>query len=291
MNKKDLVILRELKSKFPEEYSRLVGTIRGLEQENQSLKKEVKGKKNLTRLIRHELANPLAQIKIIMELLTKESNKFDADKIKEFAGYGVHSVDTMERILNITQIIASNYSKEGILENAVNFYLGDLLTSKNYSHERSLNENQIALSFKYNKKINHDKIAVFSSESLFDALLGTLIGNSVNYAPSKSKIRQGLREYDGNLEFRIENYFAGKEQRKLNGTGEGIGLKFADEFVKMLNGKIENYSNDSRINKTDYIVTERFGYKGELSESDSTLFGIELQIPMSELTQPRKPKQ
>jgi signal transduction histidine kinase len=285
MDKKNLEILRLLKSTYPDEYQRLVGTMKDIENENKHLKKEIKTKNNLTGLIRHELINPISQIKSIMEIIER-SNKDQFDQVKEFARLAYYSAEDMENIVDITKLIVSNYSQEGIASNSNIFYPEDLLRSKNLLQEYSLNENNIALVLKYNKNLSHNKLEIFSSESLFNALFGTLIGNSIDHAPSNSKIRQGLRDSENNLEFRIENYSTGRAQRKLSGTGDGIGLKFADEFVKMLNGKIEKYSDDSRIKQTDYKVTERFGYNGELTKCYSDFFGVEIKIPMKNLTQP-----
>lgn len=130
---------------------------------------------------------------------------------------------------------------------------------------------------------------IYSHPALFDAILGTITENSIEYAPKDSIIKQGIRRFkedlNENLEIIVENKIGNSREDLGFGLKKGAGTDFVKEIVENFKGKYEEYQNPREFK--EYEIIENFGknIKRESKEiQELPTYGIRINIPMESLT-------
>ncbi len=233
-------------------------------------------------MVLHDLRGPLGRITQANELL--ENKLYSSEEEKNWLHEQIEK--NSRRSLNIANIInLSNLKKVDLKKNREYFSLEEIAKENASSVTKDLSENNLILNLKYNQ--NYEKpIQIYSNKDAFFTIWSTLSGNSLNYAPENTRIKQGIRlNNSGNLEIIMENKTDGNEKRKLEGLGKGYGFKFVKEIIKELGGRIEKY--DKQIIDKTYQVSQKFGnqYNSKEVKDNYGDFSIKITIPISELSE------
>lgn len=245
-------------------------------EEQTKMLQELSDSRLIKQIVLHELRTPIHNIKGFTSLLRISGEEIPFEQKLEY--YDIFEKEA-DKIQNIADILYLNgCSREELNKNPEFFSLENML--KNYGHtiNPELIKEKVGLGIRCERPYNKD-LELFANKPVFEIILGTLTGNSINYAPQDTTILQGARiNKAGNLEIVIENkHDRNIQKRKFSGLGKGLGLKFTKEVIKNLGGKINVY-DETRI-KDDYDANYKFGIKEKKEKEGYQTFGVQMIIP------------
>lgn len=228
----------------------LNGEIKKVKARRNSILKKEKGSE-LERIYIHETGNIIEQFEglkyIINELQGKEKENYEEklnNKIPKF----LEKVNSLEEVLSL-----SNLSET------------ELRTGKSNFYQMFLSEKELYLDYLKESNISSEIIGVEKESDLNPgasrALVSTLFGNSIKWAPTETEINAIVATTKELLKINLENKFGNEAIRKDIGMNKGIGTKYMESFVKNLGGTIKRYNQP--------IVS-----------SGEKVYGVELRIPL-----------
>ena len=264
--------LVEYAESIKEETPEIANTIKKLIREAEDSKSAKIDVQRIQGILAHELRSPLVTLSGYLQLLV-------LDKIP-----GIYRIikNASEQMIDLMELLnLSGSSREELKCESKCLNLEETIRRQAVIFEHLLIEEEIALKIKYDRP-DHNPIEVYANSGVINAIFGTLLGNSICWAPRESRITEAIKiTTSKNLEFMIENRYSGKKERENHGMGKGRGFPFVNSIIKELNGTLLTYKT-RRISK-GYDVQEIFGYK-EAKGSNGEIFGVKLTIPMSELS-------
>ncbi len=249
--------------------------------ENQKIKNISEKEKNRIAYFRHEIINVLGANKGLTQLLNIQYSSLNDDEKKEIIGI---ILKTSEKANNLSGLL---YSKENL--NKSKFNLEEIAINDAEIYEKDfLEKEKIGINLRYETKYEKP-IEIFSHRCDFEAIFGTLISNSVSWAPKYSRIEEAIRiDKKNNLEILFENKKT-EEKIRENGMGKGYGMKIIKEIISELGGEFHTYSKPiifHNANLNFYNQMKKFGSKKATDQisSEDSVFGVSIKIPMQNLS-------
>jgi len=276
-------IVGEILNKYAKD-PKVRSLIEKLLDENARLKVHQRESGRLRSMLAHELRGPLVAIKGYTELLQRQN----IEPEREGRYYEV-ILNNVGQILDLVRLLeACSTSKKEIKQGSEIINLEDTVRRQIKMHEEELNENGIGLRFKYDKP-SYTPISIYANPGIINAVLGTLLGNAINWAPANTRITEAFRITKKNeLEFLIENAHQDiKPRGNVHGLGRGYGLPFVSHVIHMLEGAVSIY-HKPRIG-TNYTNLEKWGNPNAQNGSEK-VYSVRLLIPMKELAIPPEPQ-
>ncbi|MCR4327451.1 MAG: hypothetical protein NUV46_02625 [Nanoarchaeota archaeon] len=187
------------------------------------------------RIYRHEVVNVITQISALKRLIrfSQEDGNFEEGKnykeeYEKKMSSALPKLHSLEKILKL-----SNFSEEELRKGQTNFY-NLFMEEKEFYLDYLKNSSITPKIIGLNKEVN-------LNPSASKALVSTLYGNSIKWAPRDTEIGAIVMSDEHTLKINIENEFGEEEVRKDIGMGKKIGTEYVNTFVKNLNGTVENY--------------------------------------------------
>jgi light-regulated signal transduction histidine kinase (bacteriophytochrome) len=219
----------EYYKRIEEENSKLKGEISKLE-------KSLNSQRLFTRMVGHELGNHLGKISSYLEIIREEYSSISEEEFFNFLK--IIESGAKQSILDYRLLRLSDLSS--VKENSEYLKLGDLASDFIKSKEDVMKEGN--LKYVQEKKVE----PIYTNKSLINCVIGTLLGNSINYALPNSTIYFNT-SFDPKNEFlkaSFVNNTNGKKQRNAHGEGNGLGLEFVRTAMDIYEGNFENFQSN-----------------------------------------------
>jgi len=268
-----------------DKHPKLAEAIEKLIDEHEKLREIEQDNEKISSILAHELKSPLISIEAGLKLIL--SGKFEGEKMKKCLE------DALGKLKYTTEIADLLYlrglSNEEIRKNSEMISLEEIAKNHAGTYDEFMKKERIGLKLKYDRP-NHEPIYFITNKALINAVWGTLLGNSLSWAPSDSVIKNGIRiNKSGNLEILMENYYDEKKVRDSFGMGEGKGLSFVKKVVYKTDGEYHQYSHPKI--ESNYTIEEKWGYlKSKNQDNKSKFFGVKIVLH-SENINPEFPNQ
>jgi signal transduction histidine kinase len=249
--------------------------------ENVKLMQERAKEKKRIAYFRHEIINSLGASKGLIQFLIEDYDRLNDDQKKEYLDL---ISKCAEKGNNLSSFL---YSKENIPKS--NFSIEKIVLNDAEVAEKEIMEiDKIGINIRYQDKYGKP-IEIYSSITDFEAMLGTLLSNSIAWNPKYARIEEAFRIDKGNnLEILFENKKSPDKLRE-KGMGEGYGTQMIKEIVGDLGGEFHNYSKSLIIpnaNQNFYDQMKSFGNKKAIDniQKDDEIFGTLIKVPMKSLS-------
>ncbi len=215
------------------------------------LEKLIRGSKDLTTNISHELRSPLTRIRVSKELILDKLDKLDKEKSRadlhryiENMEADIQSLDTLiDHMLKLSKIDfqESALSREG-------FYFKDFLAKELKQYHSMLQQKNIELQLNL-----IDPVLISQDKLVLKSVLTNLMDNAVKYTAENGKIAiKTLAVPEKGLCFTLTNTCSPLDDKELGmifkpfyrargntAPGTGLGLTIAKKQVKRCKGQIE----------------------------------------------------
>jgi len=250
--------------------------------ENIKLIQERKKEKDRIKFFRHEVGTWLGSTRGLTQLLQSSYDDLDENYKKELIG---DILTTSEKAICLSHFL---YSKESIPKE--NFSIQDIALENARVFENDIikSEKPIGIDIMYQTKYGRP-LEIYSQKVDFEAILGTLLTNSLSWTPELSRIREAFRiDKANNLEILFENKKSEKKLREF-GMGKGYGTEMIKEIVNDLGGEFHNYNKTQIVTKeyqNYYDQIKKFGSKKAIQDiqKGDEVFGTIITIPMKNLS-------
>jgi signal transduction histidine kinase len=212
-----------------------------------ALRREQHLRSELTRMLVHDLKNPLASILGSLGPLTEgmvgELNDAQARFLSRAEGAGQEMLRLIEELLDVERLEAGALPLDrGRLD------AGELLRRRASEIEGLAQHNRLRLVV----EIPDSLPGLEADEGLIDRVVGNLLSNAVKFTPPGGTIRLSARAQDGTLLFEVADSGPGipaadrarvfEKFARLSGArtrGAGLGLTFCKMVVEAHHGRIE----------------------------------------------------
>lgn len=215
---------------------------------NEELKSLNASKDKFFNIIAHDLKNPFSSILGFLQLLMKNLDSYDKDKIWKFVNIinnsAVNTYKLLENLLDWSRI-----QRNALSFNPKNLNLNTLLEEVVVLFSEQALLKKIKLNYFLFEKIN-----IFADESLINSVLRNLISNAIKFSFPESKIDIYATDKNDFVEITVGDKGTGIDEDKLknifdmeknstqkgtaNESGTGLGLIFCKEFVEKNGGEI-----------------------------------------------------
>ena len=243
--------------------------------------------KKIKQTVGHELKNIGVTMVGVPSLLRKlvkkiENNCYeitveDIDKLRQYSGM---IEKKQERLMDIYEILClETITPEQIRKNSRKINLEEISVENILEKELNIDEKELAVEL-YQDQVKGFPMTIRTHKGLLSATLQTLYINQIAHAPRGSVIRHLYTAEDRNVIMMFENLI-GVSDEKYRKYESGIGMRIVDTFARELKGNLILYQ-EPRIQKLSQL-RERFGNQEARDLEGFDLYGLKIEIPISEL--------
>lgn len=241
-------ILREAKARLAAQKEELADTLSSLEVANEELRRLARERSELAAIAAHDLKNPLAGIKLQLEVLQRYSHRMSP---QQFEATLQTMTDAAERMLSIVSTFLDHHAIEtgNFHVNCSTFDLGEVLAAATKQLQPRSAAKGIVLCFERQPAV------VYADQNLTLHVTENLISNAIKFSPSNSTVEIFLADSkSGMITFGVRDQGPGlteSDQAKLFGAfqrlsakptgGEsstGLGLSITKRMVEAMGGRI-----------------------------------------------------
>ncbi|NHB70390.1 GAF domain-containing sensor histidine kinase [Perlabentimonas gracilis] len=217
-------------------------------QSNKELEKLNADKSIFLSILAHDIKSPLTSILGLSELLVKDTNQYDNEKIESFAKNIFDVASSTNNLLDDLLLWStSQYGKLPFEPQKIEFYN---ICAQTISHLKSQSEKkeiEITISAPEN-------ISLWADENMLKTVFRNLVSNAIKFSNNGSKIEISAEKYPSNTLITVSDNGVGIDddvQKKLFnisqsisniGTmgekGTGLGLILCKEFIEKHKGEI-----------------------------------------------------
>ncbi len=207
-------------------------------------------------ILAHDLRSPFNQIMGFSDLLKKNVNQYDTDKIAHFVGIirnsSVKAFQLLENLLNWSM------AKRGMMEfHPVTVNIISVVKEETNRLLEQIQTKNIDIQVE-----DSPDLFLIVDENMFRIIIRNLINNAIKFTPINGEIIIGFEDNESDImifikdngigieQIRIRSIFELSENRSTDGTkgekGTGLGLLVVKEFVDKHNAKIEIKSQKNK---------------------------------------------
>ncbi len=235
----------------------------------------------------HELKNIGVTMVGVPSLLRKLAKKMenpsyeitveDIDKLKQYSGM---IEKKQQRLMDIYEVLClETINPEQIRKNSRKINLEEMFVENILEKQLNIDEKELAVEL-YQYQPKGSPMTIKTHKGLLSATLQTLYVNQITHAPRGSVIRHLYTAEDQNVIMMFENLI-GVSDEKYKKYESGIGMRIVDTFARELKGNLILYQ-EPRIQKLSQL-RERFGNQEARDLEGFDLYGLKIEIPISEL--------
>ncbi|MFW6220402.1 MAG: ATP-binding protein [Nanoarchaeota archaeon] len=221
-------------------------------------KLEEKFKKDVERIISHNIKSPAASIINGLDLLlyedtNKEDFKFIVNELKKSAFSIINTINDSYKVIKLEK---NDYKLTDKLVNLKN------IIDYNYNEFKNYSNNKMNLTINYNKNLSNKEMYVLGDDDLLKQMFSNLITNAYEASNENSKIKIDVDEYkkfykiqihnEKEIPKEIRNNFFEKYKTHGKSNGTGIGTYFSKLVTNAHKGKI--YFKTSKEKGTNIII-------------------------------------
>jgi signal transduction histidine kinase len=221
------------------------------------IERALQNSKDVNAHVSHELRSPIARMRVILELLSDESEETNTGILKRKKEL-THEIERIDELVGAVLQLSKLNSQEGSYQDTnLNTLLNKILTDRNeYIQDKNI---------KLTKSIEQNTSAFLDpvwSESIFK----NLIDNSLLYGNPKDEIIIELKIIGNIISFSIENgiyenilnteklflpFVRGENEESLqNNEGLGLGLALSRSSAERMGGSLKVWQNLKKIRFT-----------------------------------------
>ncbi len=206
--------------------------------------------------ISHELRTPLTIILGMIEQIDKQPKRWLNKGVKMIRNNGSNLLELVNQILELQKLESGNLSVNLQLDDIIPFLKSIFNQFEALAVSKSLQMEFISEMESLDMDYDQEKILRIVSNLLSNAIKYTPEKGKVNFTISSGKIGESVQEdhliltvedtghgiHHEELPYIFDRFFQASSQEKIINSGTGIGLSLTQELVKLLNGKIEVFS-------------------------------------------------
>ncbi len=213
-------------------------------------------KRQLTRMVTHELRTPLISINTVVDVISRQIGQLSQSELQELldtiSAGSKRLSHRVEQLVFITQLEAGMLSRDSVTQDGMPMRMWEMLVAANNLARRFAYQQQPGVSVKLH---DHDRDAVvLSNPPALKQALAELIANAVKFSPADSQVsitqwQSGAKvmisvvdEGPGIPERRLEEALEGFSQLDRETTeqqGMGMGLALAEGIIQAHGGTLD----------------------------------------------------
>lgn len=219
----------QLKAQINDLYETLLDSISNLEFKNKEILRLEKIKYDFFKGASHELKTPLASLKIILENM-----KYNVEKYKNRDVYIDDCIDLVDHLTKNIQQILSVYSIENLKDDEEVVQIKDILSSVLEKYDVLIHQKELRI------QTDLQNETMYIGKTALNIILSNLISNAINYTHEKGMIQIGIEQ---------GYFFIQNKQDSTQPKGNGLGLYIVRNLLDNYKMKYETIEGEDFIFK------------------------------------------
>ncbi|MEP7291736.1 MAG: response regulator [Chloroflexota bacterium] len=213
-------------------------------------------KRQLTRMVTHELRTPLISINTVVDVISRQIGQLSQSEMEELldsiSAGSKRLSHRVEQLVFITQLESGMLNREVIMREGLPMRLWEMLVAANNLARRFSYQQQPNVNVQFH---DHDRDAlVMCNPAALKQALGELIANAVTFSPENSQVNISQWRSGGKVLISIVDQGPGMPEERLaealrafsqldrettEQQGMGLGLALAQRIIEAHGGKLE----------------------------------------------------
>lgn len=230
--------------------------LKAMEEQEVRLRNAIATKDKFSSIMAHDLNNPVISIMGLSQLLSREIDTLEPEKVQAFAEEIYKSSEKLHNLL--TSLTQWSRSQEGSIQlNKESFPLNKLFAQNIELQKLTMDQKELKISSSCD-----GALMIFADFNMMDTVIRNLLSNAIKFTPKEGSIElsasqdgdtvviqvsdkgQGMNEEEQAKLFRIDQSFSTEGTEGEKGTG--MGLIIVQEFVLKNGGEVSVQSAKSK---------------------------------------------